>query len=94
MNSVITIFGVAICLIAFVCIYNLVNYLRFYGQFKTWNENVKNWSREIDSSMRDALAQNTIMVLEKLEEKDKLSVDEFNEIINNNDNNLDENEEC
>lgn len=104
MSTIISILGGAICLLALVCIYNLVNYIRYYGQFKTFNENIVNWSRELDTSMREAIQREAAILLMEMDQKvdamkneegdsdavdsPELEEDEFN---NNNDNNLEEN---
>lgn len=88
MNLIITIYGVAIILLAFVGIYNLVNYIRYYSQFKAFNDNVKNWSKEIDASVREAIGIQSRIILQELDEK----IEKEKE-LNNNDNNLEENVE-
>lgn len=88
MNLIFTIYGIAIILLAFVGIYNLVNYIRYYSQFKAFNDNVKNWSKEIDASVREAIGIQSRIILQELDEK----IEKEKE-LNNNDNNLEENDE-
>lgn len=88
MNAIISIYGVAIILIAFVCIYNLVHYVRYYSQFKAFNDNVSTWAKELDSSMKEALFIQSRNLLMEMDEK----INVKNEETENNDNNLEEND--
>ena len=78
----ILIYGVVIMLLCFVCIYNLVNYIRYYGQFKAFNENIESWSKNIDSSVREAIIVQSEILLEDLDKKVELPKEEENNNLN------------
>lgn len=85
MKIVLIILGLAIMVALLVSIYNLWNNHYVYSQFKTFNENIKNWSIELDNNTRDAINRQAMYILGQIDTK----ISEGEE-DNNNDNNLDE----
>lgn len=73
------IYGIAICLLGIVSIYNLWNNVTCYSQFRSFNENVANWSKEIDSSVRQSIILQSMDILREVDERINKINEEKNE---------------
>lgn len=78
------ILGIVVCAL-FLSIYNCIENIRTYNEYKVFNENVKNWTLSLNDEMKLALSQAAMSLLRDMDQK----IDD----LNNNDNNLEENEE-
>ena len=79
------ILGIVVCAL-FLSIYNCIENIRTYNEYRVFNENVKNWSISLNDEMKFALSQAAMSILRDMDQK-------VNE-IKNNENNLKENEDC
>ena len=80
------IFGICACALI-LSIYNCVENIRTYNEYKVFNENVKNWSLSLNDDMKFAINQSVFHIIKDLDQKLRDYVE------NNNGNNLEENEE-
>lgn len=67
------------------CVYNMFETLKFYNEFKVFNENIRNWSESLDDEMRFAINQAAMGLLRDMDNK-------ITELNNNNDNNIEQDE--
>ena len=79
------ILGIVVCALL-LSIYNCIENICNYNEYKVFNENVKNWSRSLNDEMKFALNQAAMSILREMDQKIS--------DLNNNENNLEENEDC
>ena len=60
---------VALVVLLVLCLYNLWNNHYVYSQFKAFNDNIKDWARNLDATTREEISRQAMFILTELDEK-------------------------
>ena len=62
------ILGIVVCAL-FLSIYNCIENIRTYNEYKVFNENVKNWTLSLNDEMKLALSQAAMSLLRDMDQR-------------------------
>lgn len=67
-----------------ICVCNMFLYIRYYNEYKVFNENVRNWSSSLNDEMKEALHQAAMSILIDMDNRIE---EEKNNLIKNDEEN-------